>query len=752
MPIPVLHVLVRVLLAAIILAAGVVAGPPSASAAQIAIRQTASAEGPGWSCVLDANSFNCTPPTLSTSREPAPYSVTVKSSPTVDGTVVGLVRSGWGNFQGCQDNLGQWWVSQTPALGTAITWMSPSSAGRTAGITSVTCVGAPILKIQFFEISGVQKQYQFLDSVRYQLNQSSCGTVAPNALGLFFLYLDESWRVYSDSDPGLPPISNVSTNLAEAVKTSTVERYFIPGIDFNPFYGRIPPLFQYFRTSLTSFYRIAGAQGLVSTFTVTNPRLQGLGVYPEPNITGYLLPLCAGFQFLPATSRFQIVPQLTGSSGPLQPIDVPEGNGPFSISTPFPVKLGQKLTLEYDSIDPTTGKTTRVPSTMTFQSQQPAIMGNISAIFSNPTRLFPENVLLHFTDPSPDEFFAVHSGTAVLDIKPKDPSSGAPEVFLTVKVPSCPLGQSCGVSLGASHNQFDDDIVRFADFRGIPPQILKGDIQRETGFNPNAYRYEPLTVDFLQVSSRNGEPGVPGDLRQDPALIPWRVQTSADDVDSAGLAQGSNLNDPNSPERALRERFLVSVSGVDVPLSGLISFVGPLQFQPRLITASDPAIEMENILLSNPRQNWICNAARTTCTPQFQAYRDFRATNRPFTAQTSLAASYGLMQVLYTVAVLERSYIDGQNIGLRPTALWQPPTSIDLGTEHLANLFRDWKNFSSFADSPQFSDASDLRNKIGIALALYNGVSRPRRATLTEQNLTEYARDVLARSQNFSPR
>jgi hypothetical protein len=396
---------------------------------------------------------------------------------------------------------------------------------------------------------------------------------------------------------------------------------------------------------------------------------------------------------------------------------------------------------------------------MTFQKQRPATnMGNISNIFRDPTSLFPDNVLLHFTDPTPDEFFAVHSGTAVLDIEPNDPNSGAPKVFLTVNVPSCLLGQSCGVSLGSTHNQLNDgtdidsDIVRFADFRGIPPQILKGDIQRETGFNPNAYRYEPLTVDFLQVSSRNGEPGVPGDLRQDPALIPWRVQTSADDVDSPGLAQGSNLNDPNSPERALREQFLVSVSGTDVPLSGLVNLVGPLQLQSRLITASDPAIEMENILLSNPRQNWICNAARTTCTPQFQAYRVFRATHRPFTAQTSLAASYGLMQVLYTVAVLERSYTDGQGIGLQPAGLWQPPSSIDLGTEHLANLFREWKNFSSLADSPQFSNMDDLRNKIGIALALYNGVSRPRRVALTEQNLTEYATDVLARSENFAPR
>lgn len=91
---------------------------------------------------------------------------------------------------------------------------------------------------------------------------------------------------------------------------------------------------------------------------------------------------------------------------------------------------------------------------------------------------------------------------------------------------------SSGFQLGTSNGRFDDLILGFADLRGIPPQILKAQIQRESGFNPNSYRYEPLSQDFAEVSAGKN-------LRVDPRFAPWRLAAFEDFVnpDPAGLPQ-----------------------------------------------------------------------------------------------------------------------------------------------------------------------------------------------------------------------
>jgi hypothetical protein len=43
--------------------------------------------------------------------------------------------------------------------------------------------------------------------------------------------------------------------------------------------------------------------------------------------------------------------------------------------------------------------------------------------------------------------------------------------------------------------------MQFADRSGIPPQLLKAQVAQESGFNANAFRYEPLAIDFAHSSS-----------------------------------------------------------------------------------------------------------------------------------------------------------------------------------------------------------------------------------------------------------
>ncbi len=397
--------------------------------------------------------------------------------------------------------------------------------------------------------------------------------------------------------------------------------------------------------------------------------------------------------------RFQISPLALNFPGnPLQAIDEPEGSSPFSTS--LTLKLGQHLSLKYIAIDSQSEQPATVPSTITFQSQKRNDMGNISNIFSNPTRLFPDNVLLHFTDPSPDEFFAVHSGKAVLDIKPNGPSSGAPGVLLTVNVPSCALGQSCGISLGTSHNEFDDDIVRFADFRGIPPQLVKSQVGVESSFNRKSYRYEPLTVDFKSVGLNTAQ-------LTDNALAPWRIATSSD-CSNIVLPQGTRLV-LSSADANARNNYTIALNQQNQNPLCRVTNISQVQSL-RLIKPADTLLSMENIFYTNdPTINW-ANA------DIFQSFADYQVDNPPFTGQTVIAASYGLHQVLYTTAVQDEGFVDANNVGRPPSSLFDRFTSLDLGSNYLAQKARTYH----LDAAPGFLNLQDFFFQYGPALRGYN--------------------------------
>ncbi len=644
---------------------------PSARAAQIAIRQTASAQGPGRNCADDGSGPVCTP------SDDTILSLTLTFAPTTVGTAVGLYSNGTGQ---CHDNLAQSWTPHFVGnIFNFVVWISPPTGGQTAGITSVTCKGISQTQIHFFEISGVKTLPQFLGvgGNGSLLGQFSCGTIAPNALGLFLLEDQEGW-LFVNVDPGLPPMSNVTTNLAPAVTTSVVNNFN------SPFYGGVGfPAFGHNRWSLMSFYGIGGAQGFSSTFTVTNAT-QGM-TFP-PGSGGGASAGCASIQFQANSSQFQISQIMSGFAGPLPPINVPLGGG--NLSTSATAKLGQQLSLQYLSVDAQSGQVTPIPSTITFQSQQPANMGNISAIFSDPTRLFPDNVLLHFTAPAPDQFFAVHSGTAVLDIKPNDPSSSAPEVFLTVNVPSCSLGQSCGVSLGSTHNEVDDEIVRFADFRGIPPQLIKSQVGVESTFNQFAYRYEPLTVDFKSI-------GLNATQLNDRVLAPWRIATS-NDCSNTSLAQGTSLI-LSSLDANKRNDYTIALNQQNQNPLCRVTNISQVQSL-RRIQPTDTLLSMENIFYTNdPHTNW-------ADADIFQRFADFQVDHPPFTGQTVIAASYGLHQVLYTTATQIEGFVDANGIGLPPSSLFDKFTSLDLGAEYLAQQGKsdNVDGTTSFQDKPNF--------------------------------------------------
>ena len=132
-----------------------------------------------------------------------------------------------------------------------------------------------------------------------------------------------------------------------------------------------------------------------------------------------------------------------------------------------------------------------------------------SPLFSNSTGMFFDPQ----TESSSKEFLAVHlgKGEIIAAVAINGGSvvvgSSAAEKEITVVSPA---------KLGAEHNEMDEIIIEKADKFGIPPQIIKGQIDQESEFNSSSYRYEP-SYDRRYVSIRN-------DIRTRSAYTHYRME------------------------------------------------------------------------------------------------------------------------------------------------------------------------------------------------------------------------------------
>lgn len=127
-----------------------------------------------------------------------------------------------------------------------------------------------------------------------------------------------------------------------------------------------------------------------------------------------------------------------------------------------------------------------------------------------------------------------------------------------------------------------------------------------------------------------------------------------------------------------------------------------------------------DIVASNQQENWI-----TPNIPELDGdgiFADFVIkTEYRFIAQTILASSYGLMQIMYPTAVDCCKYKDENGIGLDPIGLLDPNKNVSCGTLYLVNLFISVNKFQQGVNLPLFSNyKSALRN----ALESYNGGRR----------------------------
>ena len=337
-----------------------------------------------------------------------------------------------------------------------------------------------------------------------------------------------------------------------------------------------------------------------------------------------------------------------------------------------------------------------------------------SNIFSSVTELFQGKVVVHSPASSNSIhhlFFPIHSGTANVHF-----SVEGADLVVPMQVTNCGAGD-CTPQLGTSRPDFDDLLMQYADRNGIPPQLLKAQIQQESGFNPNAYRYEPLSVDFAQITAPNRGGIAFGALRQ-AALAPWALATS-NNCSTILQPQGANL-DLASDDATARQKYSLSLAPNGT--TTLCRLANAFQTRPtRPINASDTLPSMENVFYTNDNNaspnNWEIIATKAgSKTPQ--RFYDYQVDFPPFTAQTVIAASYGLHQLLYPTAVRE-GYKAQNGIGLSPGNLFDPATSLDLGTEYLAQQFK----ISRTQELTDYQDVTEdtFQFQFAPALARYNG-------------------------------
>jgi hypothetical protein len=288
----------------------------------------------------------------------------------------------------------------------------------------------------------------------------------------------------------------------------------------------------------------------------------------------------------------------------------------------------------------------------------------------------------------------------------------------------------------------DDIIIKYAGLYGIPPQVIKGDIQKESTFQPG-YRYEPfvnivfqmkksptskfLDDDFryLKTSTSDGDPGVPIDHSNvhdcNGQLISYPIKGINNYTIWEILFKYSKTLNPNSTSNL----YPISLWYDGDAIKGWNSCY---KKKLREVNDKQAAIDYANAWLRDEYQKGIISEC---------------------TAQTRSVASYGLMQMMYTTAVIERGYpfesIGGTQTHL-PEYLNLTDTSLTYGTQYLnSKINEELKEEGDGIGKPDNWTLGYERTII-VGLNMYNGKS-----LLTKRYNWFYGFKILSFSEQYKP-
>ena len=363
------------------------------------------------------------------------------------------------------------------------------------------------------------------------------------------------------------------------------------------------------------------------------------------------------------------------------------------------IKLGQEIRISIFPIEASGLEGTSLPVSE-FTSDSIDLSPHDSQIFQNRKELFVGKVLIHFPigDSTVHQLFPIHSGSANAHFTFLNLGQNI-SVILPLTVVSCDpsAGSNCEPQLGNTHTDFDGLLMKYADRNGVPPQILKAQVAEESGFIPNAFRYEPLSVDFGTLAAPIRGLAFAG--LESASVRPWALGQSSD-CKTVTVGQGANL-DLSSLDATARQKYSLAHDSQGTAICRITNTSQVIR--PQSLTPKDVLPSMENIFFTNDSSSSWTKIATNAGSSIRQRFAEYQIDHPPFTAQTVIASSYGLHQILYQTAIAE-GYKDQHNIGLPPRGLFVPSVSLDLGTEYLAEQFlsTDAQVASDYIDEQDF--------------------------------------------------
>jgi len=389
--------------------------------------------------------------------------------------------------------------------------------------------------------------------------------------------------------------------------------------------------------------------------------------------------------FVSGAGQRQVVASVSGSA----PETVEVGGSPLSAHFP----LGAEFTF---ALQDTQGNA--IPSSYSLGTASLAASVDADAVFPGLAALQYSNQ----PEPSSAQFQAVHLGSVPLTITPTGGTT--PPVNLTILV-------EAPASLGTAHTEFDELIGSVSHAKGVLPQYIKAVAHHESvgTFNRNSYRYEPIgpnTGDLDVVS--HGQ-----NLRLQAPYKDYRLATSPNyGASDPPLTQGTNID---SGDIDVRNTYYIMRADCSIPGSTAVVH--------RHIKPCDSFVGADEIYFANHDQNW------WTGSKGLLVYDNPLLLN--FTAQTGLASSYGLMQVMYVKAVQDLRWQGitdasrGHAAGSKnPSFLFDTDVneaigggSLRLGGKFLA---REVRRVITESDSHPLAGEADLRKVFKEALRAYN--------------------------------
>jgi hypothetical protein len=307
--------------------------------------------------------------------------------------------------------------------------------------------------------------------------------------------------------------------------------------------------------------------------------------------------------------------------------------------------------------------------------------------------LFGSSVLLPFLDSTFDSKFyqAVHRGSVLVTVAPLDSTIAAGQLVVVVENPQ---------ALGGTFNDLDQELSDAGHRSGIPPQFLKAHADKESTaqFDRLAYRYEPIGGDTGDLTAVSREEN----FRTLPPYSAYRLATKAD-IRNGALSAGALLT---AADVDPRNRYFI---GCGTDGQGGVN-----------IQSSDVEVSAGEIFrcnnLTHGRQNWARSRALLARAESLES--------EPFTAQTGLAASFGLLQMTYVTAIDQMKWTGDRDGRRNPSLLFDSLENHDRGAGSLdvgvAKVVADFRLRNPAALWAQFGSADRMVVAFARAWSRYN--------------------------------